>query len=638
MRKLLFLVSLLSLLCFSFLSCEENQDGEQERLIYDGFTDLYVRYDKNEFLDYEINAVTDKLYDEGLYPRSIGADYAPQAHEIVIGEVGTEISDIAYKKLREIETDGEDDGRFLIYCDGASIAIAYDVETGNFTRKIAIDYFLENYVRSELYLKAGVVHSEHFDLIEYLGAQDAAYVDGLWNKMSDTLGEGGEEVVEAFKSLYELYDGEAIIRWLTSLYDPEICICNALYGKTECENTKYCGGGGFYYSKSGRDNVGFAPDAESCAQAISIIRNCGMTRGLRSGGYYSIIPDEMADSICDYLYELQEDDGFFYHPQWNREYIISENKLSRRGRDNSWCTQILHDYGRAKKYRDVKASSFKVENALTESLGGSSVTAVSKVISTADFVVAPHLETLDAFKQYLKDLDIANNSYPAGNTLSAQGSQIQARGREYVDAMVEELLRIYNDYGNGTWHHTVDYYAINGVMKLVGQLTGAGVEIPKIDLTARACFAAIGSEEEVEAIVDIWNPWVAFNRVLDNMEKCSENGKEKVAALKAELYPDYAEAIRDTKEKLGLFRKEDGSFSYFKNRSSHTSQAVFIALPNQNEGDVNATVLGTNNFTYEIFTLVNPMGISRLPFAGLKERYIFYKLLDEAQPIRKSAE
>ena len=330
------------------------------------------------------------------------------------------------------------------------MAIAYDIETGNFTRKIALDYFIENYIKEELYLKAGVVHAESFNLIERLGAMDKAYMDERWQKMSDTLGAGGADVVEAFKSFYELYDGEKIIRWLTALYDPAICVCYGLDGETECKQTKYCGGGGFYYSNSGRDHFGYLPDAESCAQALSIIGNCGMTRGLRGGGYTSVIPEEMADSICDYLYELQEDDGFFYHPQWPRDYIISENKLSRRGRDHTWCTNILHECGRPKKYYNVNASAYKTDNDLSGFLGGSTVAAVSKVISTADFVVAPHLQTLDAFKQYLKELDIEHKSYPAGNTLSSQSSQIYARGQEYVDAMVEELLRIYNMYNNGT--------------------------------------------------------------------------------------------------------------------------------------------------------------------------------------------
>jgi hypothetical protein len=220
-----------------------------------------------------------------------------------------------------------------------------------------------------------------------------------------------------------------------------------------------------------------------------------------------------------------------------------------------------------------------------------------------------------------------SSAVAAGNTLSAQSTQIQARGREYSELLVDELTKIYNNYGNGTFHHTVNYFAINGVMKILGQFTAVGKELPNIDLTARACFAAISSEEPVEVIVDIWNPWVAFNRCIKNMEDCGENGKERALALKKELYADYAKAIRVTKEKLALFQKPDGSFSYFKDRSSHTSQAVFVSLPNQNEGDVNATVIGTNNFTYELFTLVNPMGLGRLPFALTKERYLFYKIL-----------
>ena len=95
------------------------------------------------------------------------------------------------------------------------------------------------------------------------------------------------------------------------------------------------------------------------------------------------------------------------------------------------------------------------------------------------------------------------------------------------------------------------------------------------------------------------------------------------------LYPEYASAIRKTAAKLALFRKDDGSFSYKKNHSSATSQGAPVAVPNTNEGDVNATVIGTNNFTLELFQV---LPVSRVPFCLTKERYVFYKLLSEISP------
>ena len=560
--------------------------NRNNNLIYNTSTELYLVFEEGKFEEYEIERLVKAFEGACIKAAVSGANEKKKPHEIVLGNTDREVSKRAYSELEKIEKYPTEGGRYLIYSDGSSVAIAYDEEYGNFSRIIAIDYFTKNLIKAELMLAEGVVKKESFNLPERLGEMDKVYMDKAWQHMEDTLGEGGDDVVDAFKSFYELYDGEKIISWLAKLYEPNICVCKKFKGESECKHTEFCGTGGFYYSNSARDNIGYLPDAESCAQAMSIIGYSGINYGLDGPGYVPVIPKDVAEKIWKFAYSLQHDDGFFYHPQWPRDYIISEKKLSRRGRDHTWCTRILNDYHIPKKYSQVTSQTSAPESAPKQ-----------------EFAVAPHLETLEAFKAYLKELDIANNSYPAGNTLSAQSRQIQARGQEYTEALVDELTRIYNEYDNGTFHHTVNYFAINGVMKIVGQFTSAGREIPDVERTARACFAAISSDEPVEVIVDIWNPWVAFNRCINNIEKCVENGAARALALKKELYADYAKAIRVTKEKLSLFQKPDGSFSYFKDRSSHTSQAVFVSLPNQNEGDVNATVIGTNNFTCDDMTI-----------------------------------
>ena len=583
--------------------------------VYNSESELYLVYDHAKYEDYEFKVILKPLSDLGITPK-VEENGRQMPHEIILGRVDRELSMKAYEKLETMEKPGEDGGRIVIYSDASSVAVAYDEEFGNFTKYIALNYFADNLVKPELSLDEGVVYQDSFVIPERLGELDKKYMDLRWNEMAQKLGKDGQEVVDAFKYFYELYDGEKIITWLAGLYDPDICVCKSLHGEKDCKKTNLCGTGGFYYSYSARNNVGFLPDAESCAQALAIIGNCGLSIGLRENCYSAVLPTEIGKKICDFVYNLQDEDGFFYHPQWGKEIT-----LSRRGRDHTWCTNILGTYHVPKKYAQVASATPQV----------------AKEAPKQEFAVAPHLETIDAFKSYLNELDIANKSYPAGNTLSAQSTQIQARGKEYIDVLVDELTRIYNMYGNGTFHHTVDYYAINGVMKLVGQFTGAGLLLPDILKTARACFKAITSEEEPQAIVDIWNPWVAFNRCINNLEKCCPDGKEKALELKAELYRDYAAAIRATKDKLALFQKPDCSFSYFPERSSHTSQGMPVSIPYTNEGDVNSTLMGTTSFTYELFTLVNPLGLGRLPFAQTRERYLFYKMIRNKKPIEKIA-
>ena len=598
--------------------------SEDDDYIFNSRSELYLVYDFEEIDDEELTDLVSAIFEVNyLGPRAWGEDEEKMPHEIVIGEVDREISEVAYTYLRQLPAEGEDDVRFLVYSDGTSVALAYDSDVGNFTRGIAIEYFTENYIVDELVLEEGIAYKTAFNLYDYLEKKDNEYFEKRWATITEKLGEGGEEIVAALKSYYELYDGEKIITWLAKLYEPSICVCAKLEGESECLKTKYCGTGGFYYSNSARDNQGFLPDAESCAQALSILGNCGITYGLSGSGYSAVVPDWMAKQICDFIYNLQEPDGFFYHPQWGESITTS-----RRGRDLSWCTGILKTYNKVKKYT-TSSSLPESEYRLETKLGASSVSAVSKVIATAAVAVAPHLETLEKFAQYLEDLDIYNRSYHAGNTLSAQASQIKARGQEYVDLMMDKLNEVYNYYGNGTWHHTVNYYAINGVMKISGRYDGSGMCIPNAELTCRAAFDAIGSDEEVKDIVDIWNPWVAFNNCINNIRKYADNGAEKAEALREELTLEYAQAVINTRDKLALFRKEDGSFSYQKNHSSATSQGAPVAVPKTNEGDVNATVIATNNFTYELFQIL-PVG--RVQFCLSKERYVFYKILEDIAP------
>ena len=638
MKKILLSLLMLATLCFSLFSCKvpgTTPPGKQEaeNLIYNADSELYFVYDTEKFEQEEINDLMDPFFGYEISPRIWSADELPKPHEIVVGNVGRPISNTAYSRLERMDKNSEDDGRFVIYSDGSSVCIAYDEEYGDFTRKIALDYFVNNYISGELILAPGVAHQESFNIPEYLGEQDALYYEQAWGEIADILGPDGDEVVSALKAFYSLLDGEAVITWLVGQFDPSICMCHALEGKNECEKTRYCGGAGFYYARSSRDNIGFMPDAESTAQALGLITGSGIAHGLSVGGYKGVIPKEYAEKICHFIYNLQDSDGFWYHPQWGKE--ISDN---RRGRDNSWCTDILATYGVAPKYPTVASYDYKSESALPGALGNSSVAAVSKVIRTSDSenLLPEHLQSLDNFKKYVEELDLENMSYNNGNLLSAQASQIQKAGKEYVQVIADELLRIYNMYNNGTFHHTVNYYAINGVMKLIGFLNYVHEPIPDEELTVRACFDAISSDEPVKDIVDLWNTWTGLRRVFQAIISSDpQDGPNRVSEIKEALYPEYAGALRVTRDKLSLFRKDDGSFSYNKGKTSTTSQGAHVSMAGVDEGDVNATIIGTSSFTAELFVILEDYGIRRLPFALTRERYIFYKLLQELEPIEK---
>lgn len=612
---------------------EGEKPSAEENLIYDSESELYVVYDPADVSPEYVDGITNALLNYGIYARARLDTEEKKPHEIVIGKVDREISDTAYMFLERISKNSDDDLRYCIYSDGSSVAIAFDGEGDGYAADAACEYFSENFAASRLTLKKGEAASVSFELYEYLGERDKARRDELFDRLESLIGgQNGIAIREAFEALYTIYDGEALISWLCNLYDSDICVCTAISGESECKGTVYCGTGGFYYSNSARDNYGFLPDAESTMQALNFLGDCGIAPSL--GSYKSLLPDWMAEEICDYLYNLQDPDGFFYHPQWGK--TIGNSK---RGRDSSWCKTILKKYGVELKYdtiNDVVDTDPVSGVYLSGMLGGSTVAAVSKVVlAESETLIPDHLKTLDAFKAYLVRLDIPNNSYGAGNTLSAQCGQIIAMGNAYVNALEEHLNACQNE--NGIWHEKTDYYGINGLMKISGVYNMIGKAIPNADLACKAAFAAVSSDEEIGDIVDIWNAWDAAKRVILNIGSYAENGGATAKSLRDLIMADAAVALIHTRAKLSVFRKMDGSFSYEPNNSSHTSQGSVIALKGVNEGDMNATAIAT---TYMINTLFECLGLEgyKVPFAGKKEKAIFDKTINNLVPIKKNGE
>ncbi len=651
MKRLISLLLLIMLPVLLLSSCSilnqfipnnnpEQPDGDQnvpqappENLIYDADTEFYIVFDSAKVTGEIITEVCDLLFNASVFPNTVDISdpsYVKEVHEheILIGETDRDLTETALQRLDRMDKNSEEDTRYCVYSDGSSLAFVYDDDIGNFTRSIVVDLIKKNYIKESLAVAKGVAEQACFNLPDRLAENDELEYAERWANLQEALGEGSEELISALKSFYTLYDGEKIIRWVANLYDKNICVCKGINGEMECLGTKYCGSGGFYYSNSARDNAGYLPDAESITQALSIIGNSGITYGMTGGGYKPIIPDWMAEQICDYLYSLQDPDGFFYHPQWGKDI-----NTSRRGRDMNWCVDVLGTFRRPTQYPAPVSYNFDIgsENDVTDRLGASKVTAVSKAVMTAS--VPDHLSTPEKFKEYLISLDIPHNSYAGGNQLSAQGSQILARGEEYGKILIDHLNEC--QYDNGTWNAEVNYMAINGVMKISGSYERWEAPMPNAEKICAAAFEAISAEEPVVNVVDIWNPWVAVNSILFNIKNFGE-GPAKADEIRERLYPDIADAIIASRDKVSLFKHDDGSFSYGTSAghqySSATSQGAPAAVPNSKEGDVNATTIATNNFTYQIFDL---LGTSRIPFALTKERFIFLNEIENLPEVVK---
>lgn len=597
--------------------------GEElpDNFIYGAGSELYIVSDEQIPAHY-ISPLSSELFYYEVDVRTVGADSEVMPHELVIGRTDRAISKTAYDRLERIDLNEDGDLRFLIYSDGSSVAIAYDEDKADFCIQQAIEHFKENYCVEQLVQVRGVMHEEVVNLYEHYGELDREKTLAKWQKLYDDY---GAEVTDALKQFYAIYDGEKLMTWLINLFDPSICVCKGLYGEEECSGTALCGTGGFYFSNSARDTVGFLPDVESTLQALGLLQALGMG----ASSYVTLLPEWMGNAIAEFTINLQDPDGFFYHPQWGKNI-----STSRRSRDFNWSRNILDAYGRDSKYPmidDVAPTS----GALRSMLGTSVVTAASKVIAADSTLYIPeHLQTLEAFKDYLENtLDFYNAAYPAGNTLGSQSAQITARGQEYVDAMFEHMDKAQNPE-NGLWHKNSDYYGVNGLMKISGIYKSYKRTINYADKAALACFDAIMSEENPSGIVDVWNPWVAISYVLENIKLFAEDGEAKHAELLNLLVENSVGAILATRDKTAKFARDDGSYSYVQTGNCTHSQSAPVAVPGHSEGDVNGCMIATTQMIGFVISTLG-MGSYNVGLCGQRERAIMNDMLDNIKPVKK---
>lgn len=423
--------------------------------------------------------------------------------------------------------------------------------------------------------KGKVVTEERLEYVRACrnNAREAAYAE-----VKDRL---GAEALEELRELYNIFD-EKIYLWIAGLWDREA--------------------GAFYYSESARDTRLYRPDIESTAQVLRFLDTSGM---IRPGVDKEImrVPVDVRRAIVGFTHSLQDPDGYFYHTQWGKNISVS-----RRGRDLSWAKGILEGAGEKAKYL----------------LPTQKTAAGEKSASLPEY-----LQNLGSFKEYLGSMDLSDNSYYIGNIIESTMSQISAAGEEFVDYLAM-WLNSQNRADNGLWEEGIDYASVNGLMKLSGNYPYMGAALPhaKTSLTS-AIFAAL-SDERMKFVCEVYNPWAAIGNIFKANGNTSD--KAELEVLQKYLIDNAPALIRKTREKISVFRKEDGSYSYFKNMSSAVSQRAPVAVPYTNEGDVNATTICVGSTVRSLRTALQ---LPVIPVFVPEDGELFWELLEKAPKIEK---
>ena len=577
---------------------------EPENLIYNADSELYIVVGDATFPSTDIDAIFDGIAAVMDKTPTLTNRYMEGKHNIVIGKGDDPVSAAAYKRLDSLMEQGNDAG-FILYSDGSSICIAYRDDSYGFTHAELMDYLKNEFIAEEVIAPKGSVKDNVFEVIDRIVEDEERILAEAWQKLAEAT---DTDTMKAMQRLYAIYE-DGFIDWIISLYDP--------------------GTGGFYFSNSGRDNYGFGPDLESTSQALGFLNSCGIFNYI-GGSWAKSLPKEMLDKIGKFAYDLQDPDGYFYHPQWGKAIINS-----RRSRDLSHGVSILKSLGITPKYKTMTGVGGDVDPAgfITDPLGQSSVVAVSRVVSVAGETLIPeHLQTPEAYRAYVNKLFDENTSYTAGHNLSSQATEIKARGKEYVNITIEILNTRQKD--NGLWEDTINYTATNGLMKISGVYNSLSAPIPRAELAIQAALGSITTDQKTTTVVQLWNAWAAADRIVKNIE--TFGNEELVKTLRAQVIANSTEYLDATVEKLLLFLEADGSFCYnAEGGSGGFSQSAPVSIKGTPEGDVNGATIAVTSMTGSIYSL---MGVSayKVPIYTETDRIRMMEIIGELTPIVKS--
>ena len=537
---------------------------------------------------------------------------AERDREIVFGYIEDRaISVKAYELLERMEKDAYFDGRFLIYAEDGDIGVAYDENTVSSLSAFtyALEFLLDGATDGKGYMaySKGIAARDTIDLIAEQEKIDTEYLITKWDELRAV---AGDEITDAMQTLYTLYI-DSMIDWLANLYAP---------GKMDVKGGNWAGG--FYGAPSGRDTQGFGPDITCTRQVLGLIESTGMLDRI-GGNYGLVLPEQMKADIIYMLKSLQDPNGYFYHPQYDKETMEARGDLQRRGRDLAAATTLLSKLGARPTYTtptgmggdriDADGNYVSSGRAPATLCTGtpqavSAAIAASKVSAVAtDDYLSSHAK----FAEYLAGRKINEESYSVGNTLSAITSQVRAAssqlgactdesspyfGKTLVDMLID-FLDTHIDPTTGMWEATTKFRATNGFMKCISVYNECKRPFPMPSLALTGLFEGLlGDQKSTGNICDVYNIWVGIAGLRSNVTLYSTLSDAEKATLIERIDATFEDkgafAIINTYNKYVPYRYDDGSFSDNVGSAADTLNGLPAGL-GLAEGDTNATSIAT---------------------------------------------
>ena len=496
--------------------------------------------------------------------------------------------------------------------------------------------------------------------------KDVAERDKLWAALAEEAGggEAGLAVANAFRKFCSMFDSK-LVDWSATLYDK--------------------GHGAYYTSSVGRDTEGFLPDVESSVQMLRFLDGSGLMRGV-GNDWRKGLPRWMIHQMVYYAKSIQDENGFFYNPNWAKE--TADEMISRRAREIGWCTNLMKELGELPVYDapngtpgggttpeeywaglnteldpPPKAKALyekKLREKATISAAAAEAAAERVKASTA------YLKSHTAFVDYLDERLIPGmkqNPYFYGNEVGETFQQVRTMtpklgiysykesdgeryrvfdGMNLSDILIHELDEAINPE-TALWGDLrpekptgKEFLYTNGFMKGMAAYNGLKYPYPEkylLKVANTLMDSLIGDEPSTGNICEVFNVWVAICRLVENLQyvKCEQTKKEVGTALRSALIAKAPEAILNSYEKMKGYKKADGGFahSYYCGTPNHQGLPISTR---ENAGDVDATTIavGTAGVIFDALSL------RRMPVLMHSDYMRYINILENLPPVTKT--
>ena len=335
----------------------------------------------------------------------------------------------------------------------------------------------------------------------------------------------------------------------------------------------------------------------------------------------------LADGAIEFIGSLWDPEvGGFYYSQSGRDYRgflpSDDSTLQVLNFISSGAVQGLKGRLSDKLPDDIKKTIFDFAEtsdskgkAIKEKLGelpASAPAAKPKIKSAPPRKYA----SADELIAYLDDISIADDF---ATRLVAELSNIKSSG--FTKEMFDYLDK-------SAFKENECYLSVSEIYKIGSVYNDEKREILNARKLLENVLSLITSNDIPESIIEIYNAWAALRTLLQNADIRGESEKSAVYSFVRSMSKSL---IDKTLEKLSVFKKNDGGYSYYQGFAPDklSGKRVALGVP---EGDVNATFVVLHGVRGNIFS---SLGLTVPPLLPEESFDVLIDMMRSAEPPEK---